>query len=69
MTVFIFVRHGEPDWNLCEEKKLVGARRDLVPLPLRGVFFHQTSRKTGRQGKKFRTEYGQFYKSTSIMIE
>ncbi|MGC5328240.1 histidine phosphatase family protein [Brevibacillus sp. SYSU BS000544] len=37
MTVFIFVRHGEPDWNLCEEKKLVGARRDLVPLTIRGV--------------------------------
>ena len=37
MTKFYFVRHGEPMWSLCEEYKLKGHGRDLVPLTQQGI--------------------------------
>jgi len=37
MTIYYFIRHGEPEWELNEERKLRGARRDFVPLTEKGV--------------------------------
>jgi broad specificity phosphatase PhoE len=37
MTTFYLIRHGEPDWNLKDERKLLGAMRDYVPLTANGV--------------------------------
>jgi len=36
MTVFYFIRHGEPEWSLTESNKLKGHSRDLVPLTEKG---------------------------------
>jgi broad specificity phosphatase PhoE len=37
MTLFYLVRHGEPDWNFKEERNLLGALRDYVPLTEAGI--------------------------------
>lgn len=36
MTVFYFIRHGEPDWAFKDERNLLGALRDFVPLTGQG---------------------------------
>jgi broad specificity phosphatase PhoE len=37
LTTFYLVRHGEPNWALRDERNLIGAMRDYVPLTERGV--------------------------------
>ncbi len=34
---FILVRHGSPDWNLADQRRLRGGTRDWVPLSPQGV--------------------------------
>ncbi|SDX06276.1 Broad specificity phosphatase PhoE [Marininema mesophilum] len=36
MTQFYLVRHGEPYWELTDERQLIGVQRDLVPLSTKG---------------------------------
>jgi broad specificity phosphatase PhoE len=36
MTIFHLVRHGETHYDLAEQRRLIGAMRDLVPLTERG---------------------------------
>lgn len=37
MTTFYLVRHGEPQWELCDEYGLIGHGRDLAPLNQKGI--------------------------------
>jgi len=37
MTMFIMVRHGEPDYSICEKKKFMGHGNDLAPLSNKGI--------------------------------
>lgn len=37
MTQFFLIRHGEPDWELKENRGLQGALRDFVPLTQKGI--------------------------------
>lgn len=37
MTVFYLMRHGEPDWALAAERKLIGHSADLVSLTETGL--------------------------------
>ncbi|WP_166243030.1 histidine phosphatase family protein [Paenibacillus turpanensis] len=37
MTTFYLIRHGEPDWDLKNARKLQGPMRDYVPLTQRGI--------------------------------
>jgi len=37
MTTFYLIRHGEPNWNLSNERSLRGAMRDYVPLTDNGI--------------------------------
>lgn len=50
MTTFYLVRHGEPQWELCEEYGLKGHGRDLVPLTDEGVRQALTLAKDNRLG-------------------
>ncbi|SFS63467.1 histidine phosphatase family protein [Marininema halotolerans] len=36
MAQFYLIRHGEPYWELTDERHLVGVQRDLVPLSVKG---------------------------------
>lgn len=37
MTLFYLIRHGEPDWEINEQYKLIGHGRGLVPLMGGGI--------------------------------
>jgi broad specificity phosphatase PhoE len=37
LTTFYLVRHGEPNWALKDERNLIGAMRDYVPLTEKGA--------------------------------
>jgi uncharacterized phosphatase len=37
MTQFYFIRHGEPSWELADEKRLKGEQRNFVPLTEQGI--------------------------------
>lgn len=33
----IMIRHGEPDYSPCDERRFIGHGRDLAPLTMRGI--------------------------------
>lgn len=37
LTTFYLIRHGEPDWDFKEERKLNATMRDFVPLTVIGM--------------------------------
>lgn len=48
MTTFHFIRHGEPLWELNEQRNLTGANRNFVPLTDRGVQEAETTARDPR---------------------
>ncbi|MBI3972625.1 MAG: histidine phosphatase family protein [Chloroflexi bacterium] len=49
MTSFWLLRHGETDWQLAGERRLIGAANDLVPLTHRGIEQIESAAVTLRQ--------------------
>ena len=37
MALFYLIRHGEPDYSVCDERGYIGHGRDLAPLSKRGI--------------------------------
>ena len=37
MVLIYFVRHGDPEWTLAEQRKLRGYQCDMVPLTPTGI--------------------------------
>ncbi|WP_169713694.1 histidine phosphatase family protein [Paludifilum halophilum] len=45
---FFLVRHGDPYWELTEERKMIGVQRDLVPLSETGIAEAESTAKDPR---------------------